>query len=112
MAQQSCPPGVSTAPWVASHREGSLLQGGRPSVELGVVRSEKPEMIVKLTPASEDRRVWMVSISPDAKHDVPIDFMTAPQEQRHFLGEETAYFEAEPLAEGWEIKSRLDRQSW
>jgi hypothetical protein len=74
--------------------------------------SETPEMIVKLTPASEDRRVWMVSISPDERHAVPIDFMTAPQEQRPFLGEETAYFEAEPSAEGWEIKSRLERQSW
>jgi hypothetical protein len=69
-------------------------------------------MIVKLTPASEDRRVWMVSVSPDARHAVPVDFMTAPQEQRSFLGHDTAYYEAEPSAEGWEIKSRLDRQSW
>jgi hypothetical protein len=69
-------------------------------------------MIVKLTPASEDRRVWMVSISPDSKHAVPIDFMTAPQEKRSFLGEETAYYEAEPCADGWDIKARLERQCW
>jgi hypothetical protein len=69
-------------------------------------------MIVKLTPASEDRRVWMVSVSPDSKHAVTVDFMTAPQEQRSFLGEEAAYYEAEPLAEGWDIKNRLDNQPW
>jgi hypothetical protein len=69
-------------------------------------------MIVKLTPASEDRRVWMVSVSPDAKHSVPVDFMTAPQEQRSFLGEEAAHYEAEPLADGWDIKTRLDNQPW
>ena len=69
-------------------------------------------MIVKLTPASDDRRVWMVSVSPDSRRAVPIDFMTAPQEQRSFLGENTAYYEAEPTAEGWDIKARIDPQIW
>ncbi len=69
-------------------------------------------MIVKLTPASEDRRVWMVSIQAGSKRAVPIDFMTAPHEKRSFLGEETAYYEAEPCAEGWDIKARLEQQSW
>jgi hypothetical protein len=69
-------------------------------------------MIVKLTPASEDRRVWMVSISPDARCSVAIDFVTPAQEQRSFLGQETAYYEAEPGASGWEFKCKLDRQSW
>jgi hypothetical protein len=69
-------------------------------------------MIVKLTPASEDRRVWMVSISTDQKHAVPIDFMTAPSEKRSFLGEDAAYYEAEPSADGWDIKSRLEHQPW
>ena len=69
-------------------------------------------MIVKLTPASEDRRVWMVSISPDARRSVPVDFMTAPEEQRSFLGEHVAYYEAEPTAEGWDIKERIDPQIW
>lgn len=69
-------------------------------------------MIVKLTPASEDRRVWMVSVSPDDKRAIPIDFMTAPREQQSLLGRDPAYYEAEPSAEGWEIKTRLNRQSW
>lgn len=69
-------------------------------------------MIVKLTPASEDRRVWMVSVSPDDRRAVPVDFMTAPKEQRSFLGEHTAYYEAEPTAEGWDIKDRLEPQLW
>ena len=70
-------------------------------------------MIVKLTPASEDRRVWMVSTTtPDAKKAVPVDFMTVPEEQRSFLGADVGYYEAEPAVEGWEIKRRLDPQSW
>jgi hypothetical protein len=69
-------------------------------------------MIVKLTPASEDRRVWMVSVSPDSRRAVPVDFMTAQEEQRPFLGEEAAYYEAEPTAEGWDIKTRLAPQVW
>lgn len=69
-------------------------------------------MIVKLTPASEDRRVWMVSVAPDDKRAVPVDFMTAPEEQRSFLGEDSGYYEAEPLAEGWDIKARADAQEW
>ena len=69
-------------------------------------------MIVKLTPASEDRRVWMVSVAPDHKRAVPVDFMTAPEEQRSFLGEDPGYYEAEPLAEGWDIKAKADRQDW
>lgn len=69
-------------------------------------------MIVKLTPASEDRRVWMVSTSPDARRSVPVDFMTAPEEQRSFLGVDPGYYEAEPCVEGWEIKRRIERQPW
>lgn len=69
-------------------------------------------MIVKLTPASDDRRVWMVSTSPDQKRAVPIDFMTAPEEQRSFLGVDVGYYEAEPAVEGWEIKRRIDHQAW
>jgi hypothetical protein len=69
-------------------------------------------MIVKLTPASEDRRVWMVSVSPDTRRSVPVDFMTAPEEQRSFLGDQPAYYEAEPTAEGWDIKERLAPQIW
>jgi hypothetical protein len=69
-------------------------------------------MIVKLTPASEDRRVWMVSISPDHQSSVPVDFITTPQEQRTFLGQDAGYYEAEPGPEGWEIKSKLDSQAW
>lgn len=69
-------------------------------------------MIVKLTPASEDRRVWMVSTSPDAKRAVPVDFMTAPEEQRSFLGDDVGYYEAEPSVEGWDIKRKIDRQTW
>lgn len=69
-------------------------------------------MIVKLTPASEDRRVWMVSTSPDKKRAVPVDFMTAPEEQRSFLGSDVGYYEAEPAVDGWEIKRRIARQPW
>ncbi len=69
-------------------------------------------MIVKLTPASEDRRVWMVSVSPDAHRAVAVDFMTAREEQRSFLGDGTAYYEAEPTADGWDLKTRLDAQIW
>jgi hypothetical protein len=69
-------------------------------------------MIVKLTPASEDRRVWMVSVSPDAHQAVPVDFMTAPEEQRRFLGDTPAYYEAEPTADGWDIKQKLNPQFW
>ena len=69
-------------------------------------------MIVKLTPASEDRRVWMVSISPDAHRAIPVDFMTVPEEQRSFLGQRPAYYEAEPTAEGWDLKARLEPQVW
>jgi glutamate-1-semialdehyde 2,1-aminomutase len=36
----------------------------------------------------------MVSVSPDSQRAVPIDFMTAPQEQRSFLGEDPGYHEA------------------
>ncbi len=69
-------------------------------------------MIVKLTPASEDRRVWMVSISPDGKREAPVDFMTAAEEQRSFLGRDAGHYEAEPADEGWEIKARVARQPW
>ena len=69
-------------------------------------------MIVKLTPASDDRRVWMVSISPDSKRDVPVDFMTVREEQRAFLGDDVAHYEAEPAVEGWDIKRRVTNQAW
>jgi hypothetical protein len=69
-------------------------------------------MIVKLTPASDDGRVWMVSISPDAKREVPVDFMTVAEEQRSFLGEDPGHYEAEPADEGWDIKRRVGRQPW
>jgi|GEM_PF-5708576 len=69
-------------------------------------------MIVKLTPASEDHRVWMVSISPDSKREVPVDFMTVADEQRGFLGDTSAHYEAEPADEGWEIKRRLKALPW
>jgi hypothetical protein len=69
-------------------------------------------MIVKLTPASEDRRVWMVSVSPDSQQAVAVDFMTAREEQRSFLGEDPAYYEAEPTADGWDLKTRLAPQVW
>jgi len=69
-------------------------------------------MIVKLTPASADRRVWMVSTSRDAKRAVPVDFMTAPEEQRSFLGSNGGFFEAEPSVEGWDIKRKIDPQPW
>lgn len=69
-------------------------------------------MIVKLTPASTDRRVWMVSTSSDERSAVPVDFMTAPEEQRSFLGHNVGYYEAEPNVEGWDIKHRVDRQVW
>jgi len=69
-------------------------------------------MIVKLTPASEDRRVWLVSVSPDARKAVPVDFMTAQEEQRPYLGDTAAYYEAEPTADGWDIKQRLEPQRW
>jgi hypothetical protein len=64
-------------------------------------------MIVKLTPASENRRVWMVSIPHDAKTATPGDFMTVAEEQRSFIGDGEGYFDAEPAAEGWELKSRV-----
>ena len=69
-------------------------------------------MIVKLTPASEDGRVWMVSISPDAKREVPVDFMTVADEQRCFLSEGAAHYEAVPADEGWDIKRRIGEQPW
>jgi hypothetical protein len=69
-------------------------------------------MIVKLTPASDDRRVWMVSTSLDQKRSVPVDFMTAPEEQRSFLGSDVGYYEAEPAEDGWNIMRRVDRQPW
>jgi hypothetical protein len=69
-------------------------------------------MIVKLTPASEDRRVWMVSVSPDSKREVPVDFMTVAEEQRQFLGEDVAHYEAEPAVEGWDIKRRVSNLTW
>lgn len=65
-------------------------------------------MIVKLTPASENRRVWMVSIPHDSRSATPVDFMTVAEEQRSFIGESEGYFDAEPAADGWDLKSRVD----
>ena len=69
-------------------------------------------MIVKLTPASENRRVWMVSIPRDDKTATPVDFMTVAEEQRSFLGHEEAYYDAEPDAEGWDVKRRVEIEGW
>ena len=69
-------------------------------------------MIVKLTPASENRRVWMVSVPHDANTATPVDFMTVAEEQRSFLGEGEAYYDAEPDAEGWALKRRVEIQGW
>ena len=63
-------------------------------------------MIVKLSPASDDQRVWLVSVRRDGR-DVPVDFTTAPEEQRPFLGSGGGLFDAEPSAEGWEIRRRV-----
>jgi hypothetical protein len=54
----------------------------------------------------------MVSVSPDDRRSVAVDFMTAPEEQRSFLGDDTAYYEAEPTADGWDIKERLAPRRW
>lgn len=65
-------------------------------------------MIVKLTPATEDRRVWKVSAPQDARTATPVDFMTASEEQRSFLGHEGGYYDAEPAAEGWDLHRRVE----
>ena len=69
-------------------------------------------MIVKLTPASENRRVWMVSIPRDARAATPVDFMSVADEQRTFLGQEEGYYDAEPEADGWALKRRVQIQGW
>lgn len=69
-------------------------------------------MIVKLTPASENRTVWMVSIPQDRKTATPVDFMSVAEEQRCFLGNEEGYFDAEPEAEGWAVHRRVEIQGW
>ena len=60
-------------------------------------------MILRFDPASSDRMVWMVSV-PRASGAVPVDFTTVTDEQRAFLGEAGAFVDAEPVADGWEIK--------
>jgi hypothetical protein len=69
-------------------------------------------MIVKLTPAGENGRVWMVSIPLDKKTATPVDFMTAADEQRSFLGGDEGYYDAEPEAEGWAVHRRVEIQGW
>ena len=51
-------------------------------------------MIVKLTPASEDKRVWKVSVPQDAHTATPVDYMTVQEEQRSFLGDTGGYYDA------------------
>jgi hypothetical protein len=65
-------------------------------------------MIVKLTPATEDRRVWKVSVPRDAETSIAVDYMTAAEEQRSFLGRDGGYYDAEPAAEGWELRRRVE----
>lgn len=63
-------------------------------------------MIVKLTPASADHRVWQVAVdSPNGP--VPVDYTTLAPEQRSFIGDAEGYVEAAPDADGWDIKHRL-----
>lgn len=69
-------------------------------------------MIVKLTPASEDNRVWKVSVPQDAHTATPVDYMTAREEQRSFLGDKGGYYDAEPAAEGWDVLRRVEIQGW
>ena len=65
-------------------------------------------MILRFDPATSDRRVWRVSV-PHGGVDVPVDFTAVTDEQRAFLGDGGGLVEAEPAAEGWEIKSRLNQ---
>jgi hypothetical protein len=64
-------------------------------------------MLIKLTPASDDRSIWMVSAPRKAGEAVPVDYTTIPPEQRSFVGDSGGYFDAEPAAEGWELKRRV-----
>jgi hypothetical protein len=64
-------------------------------------------MLIKLTPASEDLSLWMVSVPRGGQEAVPVDFTTIPEERRSFVGEEGGYFDAEPAADGWELKRRV-----
>ena len=63
-------------------------------------------MLIKLTPASEDLSLWMVSV-PRGQEAVPVDFTTIPEERRSFVGALGGYFDAEPAADGWELKRRV-----
>lgn len=69
-------------------------------------------MIVKLTPATDNLRVWMVSVPQDDRTATPVDYMSVAEEQRSFIGDREAYFDAEPDAEGWDLKRRLEPQDW
>ncbi len=64
-------------------------------------------MLIKLTPASEDRSLWMVSVPQIAHEAIPVDFTTISEERRSFVGEAGGYFDAEPAGEGWELKRRV-----
>ena len=64
-------------------------------------------MLIKLTPASEDRTLWMVSVPRSANEATPVDFTTIPHERRSFVGDAGGYFDAEPAADGWELKRRV-----
>lgn len=64
-------------------------------------------MLIKLTPASDDRSVWMVSAARSADDAVPVDYTTIPPEQRSFVGDHGGFFDAEPAADGWELKRRV-----
>jgi hypothetical protein len=64
-------------------------------------------MLIKLTPASEDKSLWMVSVPRSPHEAVPVDFTTISKERRTFVGETGGYFDAEPAAEGWELKRRV-----
>jgi hypothetical protein len=64
-------------------------------------------MLIKLTPASTDRSVWMVSTPRSRDEAVPVDFTTIPPEQRSFVGDDGGYFDAEPAADGWDLKRRV-----
>ena len=64
-------------------------------------------MLIKLTPASEDMSLWMVSVPRNAHEAIPVDFTTIPKERRSFVGESGGYFDAEPAADGWDLKRRV-----
>ena len=64
-------------------------------------------MLIKLTPASKDKALWMVSVPRSAEVAIPVDFTTIPEERRSFVGSAGGYFDAEPEADGWDLKRRV-----